>query len=115
VVVEVCRIWAVSRMGKNSSSRFCDCIICAQAGVRLGIVVKEKDVCHVSVRANCTGALCSSLKIAEILWKNSHIIANDIRIIYVNFIVTEITFSEKKWKHYFRGALILGDPGNLCK
>jgi hypothetical protein len=27
--------------------------------VRLGIVVKEKDVCHVPVRASCTDVLCS--------------------------------------------------------
>jgi hypothetical protein len=31
-------------MGKNSPSYFCDCLTCAQAGVRSGIVVKEKDV-----------------------------------------------------------------------
>jgi hypothetical protein len=30
---------------------------CAQPGVRPGIVVKEKDVFHVSVRTNCTHAL----------------------------------------------------------
>jgi hypothetical protein len=31
--------------------------MCVQAGVRLGIVVKEKDVFHVSVRANSTYVL----------------------------------------------------------
>jgi hypothetical protein len=52
-----CQIWAVSRMGKKSPSNFCDCLTCAQTGVRSGIVVKEKDVFHVSVRTNCTDAL----------------------------------------------------------
>jgi hypothetical protein len=48
------QIWAVSRMGKNSSFLFSYCLTCAQAGVRWGIVVKEKDVFHVSVRTNST-------------------------------------------------------------
>jgi hypothetical protein len=47
-----CHIWAVSRMRKNSPSHFCYCLTCSQAGVRLGIVVKEKDVCRVPVRKN---------------------------------------------------------------
>jgi hypothetical protein len=51
------QIWSVSRTGKSSASEFCDCLTCAQAGVRLGIVVKEKDVFHVSVRTNCMHAL----------------------------------------------------------
>jgi hypothetical protein len=51
------QIWAVSRMGKNSPYRFYDILTCAQAGVRPGIVVKEKDVFHVSVRTNCADAL----------------------------------------------------------
>jgi hypothetical protein len=51
------QIWAVSRMGKNGPSHSCDCLTCAQAGVRLGIVVKEKDVFHVSVRTNYTDVL----------------------------------------------------------
>jgi phage gp46-like protein len=51
------QIWAVSRMEKNGPSYFCDCFTCSQAGVRLGIVVKEKDVFHVSVRANYTDVL----------------------------------------------------------
>jgi hypothetical protein len=55
VVVEGCQIWAVSRTGKNSPRH--DCLTCAQAGVRPGIAVKEKDVIHVSVRMNCTDAL----------------------------------------------------------
>jgi hypothetical protein len=72
--------------------------------VRPGIVVKEKDVFHVSVRTNCTGALvpqvtCSKLeaenctrlvcsvllnvgksvlKMTEKLWKNILIIAKDV-------------------------------------
>jgi hypothetical protein len=50
-------MWAVSRKGKNSSPHFCDCLTCAEAGVRPGIVVKEKDVFRVSVRTNCTVAL----------------------------------------------------------
>jgi hypothetical protein len=57
VTVGGCQIWAVSRMGKNSPSHFCDCLTCAQAGVRLGIVVKEKDVFHVSVTMNSADAL----------------------------------------------------------
>jgi hypothetical protein len=57
MVVGGYQIWAVSGMGKNSPSHFCACFTCAQAGVRLGIVVKEKDVFHVSVRTNCTDAL----------------------------------------------------------
>jgi hypothetical protein len=52
-----CQIWAFSSLGKTSQFNFCDCLTCAQAGVRLGIVVKEKDVFHVSVRMNCTDAL----------------------------------------------------------
>jgi hypothetical protein len=39
-------MWAVSRMQKNSPSHFCDCLKCAQAGVRSGIVAKEKDIFH---------------------------------------------------------------------
>jgi hypothetical protein len=57
VVFGGCQVWAVSRMGKNSPPHFCDCLTCAQAGVRPGIVVKEKDVFHVSVRTNSTDAL----------------------------------------------------------
>jgi hypothetical protein len=57
VVVGECQIWAVSRMGKKTSSNFSDCPTCAQAGVRLGVVVKEKDVFHVWVRTNCMDAL----------------------------------------------------------
>jgi hypothetical protein len=44
-------------MGKSSPSHFWDCLMCAEAGVRPAIVVKEKDVFHVSVRTNCTDAL----------------------------------------------------------
>jgi hypothetical protein len=40
----------VSRLGKKSPSHFCDYIAFEQAGVRPGIVVKEKDVSQVSVR-----------------------------------------------------------------
>jgi hypothetical protein len=50
-------ILAVSRMGKNSPSHICDCLACAQVGVRPGIVVKEKAVFHVSVRTNCKDTL----------------------------------------------------------
>jgi hypothetical protein len=45
-----CQIWAVGRIWKSSPSHSCDCLTCAQAGMRPGIVVKEKDVFHVSVR-----------------------------------------------------------------
>jgi hypothetical protein len=41
-----CEVWAVSRTGKKVH-------VCASC-VRLGIVVKEKEVFHVSVRKNCT-------------------------------------------------------------
>jgi hypothetical protein len=56
-VVGGCQVWAVSRMGKNSPSHFCDCLKFAQAGVRLSIVMKEKGVLHVSVRPNSTDEL----------------------------------------------------------
>jgi hypothetical protein len=52
-----CQVWAVSRMRTYSPSRFCDCLKCAQADVRPGIVVKEKDVFHISFRRNSTDAL----------------------------------------------------------
>jgi hypothetical protein len=61
-----CQIWVVSRTGKNSPSRFCDCVTCAQGSVRPGIVVKEKDVCHVPVRANSTDAVAVRLKLCLI-------------------------------------------------
>jgi hypothetical protein len=49
VTVGGCQKWAVSRTGKNGPSQFCDCLTCVQAGVRSGIVVKEKDVFRISV------------------------------------------------------------------
>jgi hypothetical protein len=52
VAVRGCQIWAVSRMRKKSPSHFCDCVTCVQAGVRPGIIMKEKDVFHVLVRTN---------------------------------------------------------------
>jgi hypothetical protein len=42
---------------EEQSLPFCDCLSCAQAGVRPRIVVKEKEVLHVSVRMNCMDAL----------------------------------------------------------
>jgi hypothetical protein len=57
VAVGGCQIWAVSRLGKNSPSHFCDYLMCEQSGVRPGIVVKEKDVFHVWVRTKSTDAL----------------------------------------------------------
>jgi hypothetical protein len=45
---------------QSTLSHFCDCLTCAQAGVRPGIVVKEKDVFRVSVRRNCR-VRCRSL------------------------------------------------------
>jgi hypothetical protein len=62
VVTGGCKIWFEMRMGKNSSLHFCDCLTCAQGGVRPGIVVKEKDVFHVSVRTNCTDALSQCVR-----------------------------------------------------
>jgi hypothetical protein len=45
------------KMGKDSPPHFCDCLTCAQAGMRPGMVVKEKDVFHLSVRTESTDAL----------------------------------------------------------
>jgi hypothetical protein len=51
-------IGSVSRGGgKENPSHFCGYLMCENACVRPGIVVKEKDVYHVSVRTNCTDAL----------------------------------------------------------
>jgi hypothetical protein len=36
------------------------------------------------------------------LRKNRLIIAKDVSIVHVNFIVIAVTCSEKKWRHYFR-------------
>jgi hypothetical protein len=47
----------VHRTGKNSLFHFCDCLTCAQAGVRPGIVVKEKGVFQVTFRTNSTDVL----------------------------------------------------------
>jgi hypothetical protein len=44
------------------------------------------------------------LEMTKALWKNSLIIAKDLRIIHVNFVVISITFYEKKWTHYFSTA-----------
>jgi hypothetical protein len=57
VVVGGCQIFAVSGMGKESPPHFCYYLTSLQAGMRPGIVVKEKDVFHVSVRTNSTDAL----------------------------------------------------------
>jgi hypothetical protein len=43
--------------GENSPSHFCVFLTCSQAGVRPGIVVKEKDVFGVKVSTNSTDAL----------------------------------------------------------
>jgi hypothetical protein len=43
--------------GKKSPSHFCDCLTCEQAGVRPGIVMKEKGFFPVSFRTNSTHAL----------------------------------------------------------
>jgi hypothetical protein len=45
----------------------------------------------------------------EILWKNSHIIANNIRIIHANFIAIAIIFSGKKL-----GALLSCYPSHTA-
>jgi hypothetical protein len=51
-------------MGKNSPSHFCSYLtLVLQAGVRPGIVVKEKDVFDVSVRNNFTVALSQFVQI----------------------------------------------------
>jgi hypothetical protein len=51
----------MSRMGKNSPSHFCDCLMCAQAGVRLGTAVNEKDIFHVLVRTNSMDVMSQSV------------------------------------------------------
>jgi hypothetical protein len=43
--------------GEEQSITFCYCLTCAQAGVRLGIVVKEKDVFRVSFKTTSRDAL----------------------------------------------------------
>jgi hypothetical protein len=57
VAVRGCEIWVVSTTGKSSPSYVCNCLTCAPAGVRLGIVVKGKDVLHISVRMKSTDEL----------------------------------------------------------
>jgi hypothetical protein len=123
VVVIGCQIWAVSRMGKNSPSHFCDCLTCAQVGVRPGIVM-----CLEVEAGNFTSLVYSvlhnvgksMLNMMEILWKNSLIIAKDIWIIHIHFIVIAFIFSERKnWRHYLcitNHILILhcNDPQLLC-
>jgi hypothetical protein len=42
---------------EKSPSHFCDCLMCAKADVRLDIVVKGKNIFHVSVRINSADAL----------------------------------------------------------
>jgi hypothetical protein len=42
------------------------------------------------------------LKMTESLWENSLIIAKYVGIIRANYIITEVTFSQTKWRHYFR-------------
>jgi hypothetical protein len=56
VIVIRWQIWAVSRMAKNGLSHFFDHLTCAQAGVRSGIFMKEKDVFHILVRMNSVDA-----------------------------------------------------------
>jgi hypothetical protein len=56
VLVGEVQVWTVIRIGKNFPSHFFDCLTCAQADVRPGTVVKEKDVFHVSIRTNSTDA-----------------------------------------------------------
>jgi hypothetical protein len=57
MIVGECQIWAVSRMGKNNRFCFCDCLKCVQVGVRLGNIMKEKDIFYVLVRINSTDTL----------------------------------------------------------
>jgi hypothetical protein len=45
------------QFGKEQSTQICDYFTCAQAGLRSGIVVKEKYVFLVSVRTKCTNTL----------------------------------------------------------
>jgi hypothetical protein len=48
-------------------------------------------------------------KMTETFWKNSFIIAKDIQIIHVNFIVIAVTFSEKKLEmlHSYRSSWLV--------
>jgi hypothetical protein len=57
MVVRGCQTWAVSRLGKYSPTCFCDCLMCGQDGVRPDIIMKEKDIFHVSVCMNSMDAL----------------------------------------------------------
>jgi hypothetical protein len=52
VVAGGCQILAVSKMGKNIPSHFCDCLTCEQASVMLSTVMKRKDDFQVSVKMN---------------------------------------------------------------
>jgi hypothetical protein len=54
MLVRGCQMWVVSRIGKNSPSHFCYCLICVRAGVRPGIV--KEDVFHVSIKMNSADA-----------------------------------------------------------
>jgi hypothetical protein len=55
MVIRGWQILAVSRM--NSPSHFYDCLTCVHSGAVPVIVMKEKDIFHVSVRMNSTDAL----------------------------------------------------------
>jgi hypothetical protein len=43
----------------------------------------------------------SVLTMMDTLWENSLLIAKDVLIIHVNFIIIAVAFSEKKWRQYF--------------
>jgi hypothetical protein len=45
------------RIWKNIPYNFSNCLTCEQAGARLGIFVKAKDVFHVSIRINSADEL----------------------------------------------------------
>jgi hypothetical protein len=58
VICKMASMWCIPYKDKRVAVGGCQiCLTHAQAGVRLGIVVKEKDVFGVSVRTNCMHAL----------------------------------------------------------
>jgi hypothetical protein len=57
LVVRRCQTWVMSRMGKNSPSHFCDCLMYAQTDARQSTVMKKKGVFHVLTRTNSMDAM----------------------------------------------------------
>ena len=51
-----CKIWTISRMGEDGPSQGRSCLSCVQAGVKPGVVMKEKHRIHVSVSTSLSYA-----------------------------------------------------------